>query len=218
MTTVETATYGSEFVAGRTAVEQVIDIRMYLRYLGVPVKGKTRVFGDNELMVKSSTLPHSTLSKRHNALSYHRVREAISSDMMSLHHITGDINPADILSKHWGYQQVWPQLRAILFTPDTSLLDHDDRTGGDKIPVQHGEDKDEDRSEDTDPKLDTTNDSDMQSHFRNLSGTQREPEDIISATKNRKHKPGNLSRESQQPSHLNAETHRRCVNRSNGVT
>ena len=27
----------------------------------------------------------------------------------------GDINPADILSKHWGYQQVWPMLQALLF-------------------------------------------------------------------------------------------------------
>ena len=34
--TVETATYGSEFVAARTAVDQIIDIRTTLRYLGVP--------------------------------------------------------------------------------------------------------------------------------------------------------------------------------------
>ena len=74
------------------------------------------------------------------------------------------------------------------------------------------------KDKDTDPKFDTTNDSDIQSHFRNLSGTQREPKDTNSATKSRKHKPGNLSQESQQPSHLNAETHRQCVDRSNGVT
>ena len=36
--TVETATYGSEFVAARTAVDQIIDIRTTLRYLGVPIK------------------------------------------------------------------------------------------------------------------------------------------------------------------------------------
>ena len=38
--TVETATYGSEFIAARTCMEQVIDIRQTLRYLGVPVVGK----------------------------------------------------------------------------------------------------------------------------------------------------------------------------------
>ena len=66
--TVETATYGSEFVAGRIAVDQIIDIRTTLRYLGVPVKGKTFLFGDNESVVKSGSIPHSTLNKRHNAL------------------------------------------------------------------------------------------------------------------------------------------------------
>ena len=35
--TVETATYGSEFVAARTAVEQIIDLRNTFRYLGVHV-------------------------------------------------------------------------------------------------------------------------------------------------------------------------------------
>ena len=37
--TAETATYGSEFVAARTCVEQIIDIRTTLRYLGVPIIG-----------------------------------------------------------------------------------------------------------------------------------------------------------------------------------
>ena len=35
--TVETSTYGSEFVAARTATDQIIDLRLTLRYLGVPV-------------------------------------------------------------------------------------------------------------------------------------------------------------------------------------
>ena len=30
-------------------------------------------------------------------------------------HIPGVQNPADILSKHWGYQQVWKTLQPILF-------------------------------------------------------------------------------------------------------
>ena len=36
--TVETATYGSEFVASRICVEQIIDLRNTLRYLGVPIR------------------------------------------------------------------------------------------------------------------------------------------------------------------------------------
>ena len=119
-----------------------MDIRNYFRHLGVEVKGKTRVFGDNESMVKSSTLPHSTLSKRHNALSYHRVREAIASDMMSLHHVPGEMNPADILSKHWGYSAIWKMLRLILFCADIEPPDPNDGKGGDKFSVKSGQNSD----------------------------------------------------------------------------
>ena len=70
-TTVETATNGSEFVASKTATEQIIDLRHTLRYLGVPIKTKSYFFGDNRSGVTSSTLPHSALGKRHNTLAYY---------------------------------------------------------------------------------------------------------------------------------------------------
>ena len=113
--TVETATFGSEFVAARSATEQTTDIRNTFRYLGVPVETPTMMFGDNETVVNSSSVPHSKLMKRHNALSYHRVREAIAARIMAFHHIPGADNPADILSKHWEYSAVWKQLQALLF-------------------------------------------------------------------------------------------------------
>ena len=53
--TSETASYGSEFVAGTTTFEQVIDQRNSWRYLGVPLL-KSTMFGDNENMQKSSTI------------------------------------------------------------------------------------------------------------------------------------------------------------------
>ncbi len=113
--TVETATYGSEFVAARTCVEQIIDLRLTLRCLGVPIRQKSYMFGDNQSVVDSSNTVHAKLHKRHTMLSFHRVREAMASKMLSFTHIFGESNPADILSKHWGYSQVWPQLRSLLF-------------------------------------------------------------------------------------------------------
>ena len=113
--TVETATYGSEFVAARTCVEQIIDLRNTLRYLGVPIRSKSYMFGDNKSVVDSSMQVNAKLHKRHTMLSFHRVREAIASGMIGFYFIPGDTNPADILSKHWGYAQIWPQLKALLF-------------------------------------------------------------------------------------------------------
>jgi len=52
--TSESATYGSEFVSGRTCVEQVVDLRHSCRYFGVSVNDISYVFGDNESMINSS--------------------------------------------------------------------------------------------------------------------------------------------------------------------
>jgi len=130
--TVETATFGSEGVAGRTATEHIMGLRMELRYLGVPIKGKAMAFGDNESMVNTSTIPHFKIKKRHNALSFHRVREAIAAGILKLVHIAGALNPADILSKHWDMPSVWPNLKPLMFwNGDTAELineDPDDET------------------------------------------------------------------------------------------
>jgi hypothetical protein len=61
--TVETATYGSEFVAARTCVEQTIDLRITLRYLGVPIRDKSYMFGDKKSVVDSSMQVHAKLHK-----------------------------------------------------------------------------------------------------------------------------------------------------------
>ena len=101
--TVETATFGSEFVAAKTAVDQIIDIRNSLRYLGVPIQGKTYMFGDNKSVVTNATLPHSQLNKCHLALAYHHVREAVAcKGLLSFYHIKGTKNPADILVQTLG--------------------------------------------------------------------------------------------------------------------
>jgi hypothetical protein len=113
--TVETATYGSEYVAGRTATEQIIDLRLSLRYLGVQIISGTYLFGDNRTVIDSSMSIASRLHKRHIILSYHRVREAIAAGILYFIHLPGALNPADILSKAWGYQQVWVMLKALLF-------------------------------------------------------------------------------------------------------
>jgi hypothetical protein len=114
-TSVETATYGSEFVAARLASEQIMDLRYTLRMLGAPVEGKAYMFGDNQSVITSSTIPHSSLNKRHNALSYHRVREAIASNVLWFFHISGKDNPSDVLTKFLGFSFFWPLIKPFLF-------------------------------------------------------------------------------------------------------
>ncbi|KAL7559264.1 hypothetical protein ACA910_009039 [Epithemia clementina (nom. ined.)] len=99
--TVETATFRSEFVSARTAVDQAQEFCNTLWYLGVPIQGKSYLFGDNKSIVTNATLPHSILNKRHHLLSYHCVREAVAAGWLAFYWKESKTNPADILSKLW---------------------------------------------------------------------------------------------------------------------
>jgi hypothetical protein len=125
--TVETATFGSEYVAARTCTEQIIDLRNTLRYLGVAVESSSFMFGDNETVVNTASTPHGKLHKRHNALAFHKTRASIAAKILRFHHIAGTTNPADVLSKHWDYASIWQVLQPVLFWKgDTAKLIKDD--------------------------------------------------------------------------------------------
>jgi hypothetical protein len=73
--TVETSTFSSEFIALKTAVEMMLD---------VPMEGATKVFCNNESVVKNSSRPKSTLKKSHNATAYHCCREAQATGIIRI--------------------------------------------------------------------------------------------------------------------------------------
>ena len=92
--------------------------------LGVHVDGPSWMFGDNMSVVMSSTIPSSTLKKRWNALSYHRVREAVASGIINVIHLSGDENPADVLTKIMPHAKSYYLMKPFLFwSPKNSEQD-----------------------------------------------------------------------------------------------
>ena len=77
--TVESSSFGSEFVAMRTARDLIVALRYKLRMFGVPLDGPADVMCDNAGVVKNTSIPESTLSKRHNAINYHVIRESVAA-------------------------------------------------------------------------------------------------------------------------------------------
>jgi hypothetical protein len=73
------------------------------------------MFGDNQSVLTSSTIPRSILIKRHNALSYHRVREAIASKVMYFLRVPGLYNATDVLTKALPWITFWPLVQPLLF-------------------------------------------------------------------------------------------------------
>ena len=113
--TVETSTYGSELVAARVATELVLEYRYRLRMLGVPIDGPALMLGDNQSVVLNTTVPSSVLKKKHNAIAYHRVREAIAAKVIKFVHINSEDNFADILTKPLAPQKFYGLVKGLLF-------------------------------------------------------------------------------------------------------
>ena len=113
--TVETSTYGSELVAARIATELIMEMRYKLRMLGVPLLGSAVLYGDNQSVVLNTTVPSSTLKKKHNAIAYHRVREAIAAGVLHFFHIPSEHNVADVLTKPMGPKIFYGHIKNVLF-------------------------------------------------------------------------------------------------------
>ena len=97
--TIETSTFGSEFVATKLATEYNEALRYKLRTFGIPIEGPTNGFCDNASVVKNASLPESTLGKKHNSIAYHRVRECCAAGAIIYTHEKGTENCADVLTK-----------------------------------------------------------------------------------------------------------------------
>jgi hypothetical protein len=81
---VETSTHGSEFMAMKIAVELIEALRYKMRMFRIPFEGPTSIFCDNNAVVLNSSVPDSTLAKKHNSVSYHRVREAVAAGTVQI--------------------------------------------------------------------------------------------------------------------------------------
>ena len=97
--TVETSTFGSEFVALRIAVEKIISLRYKLRMMGVPIPESANIFVDNESVVKSSMNPETTLKKKHVSIAYHKARESFAANIITIYFVRSSENLADLFTK-----------------------------------------------------------------------------------------------------------------------
>jgi hypothetical protein len=117
--TLETSTYGSELVASRVATEHILKIRYMIRSLGVALDGPSLMLADNMSVVLNTTVPSSVL-KKHNAIVYHRVREAIAARIMSFAYIKSEENVSDVLIKPLSNEKFQHLMKRWLFcVPET---------------------------------------------------------------------------------------------------
>ena len=112
--TVETSTFGSEYIALKQATELVEGLMHKLRVFGVPIRGEARVFCDNESVVKSSSRPESSLKKKHCSVAYHKVREAIAAGKLLVYYESTSSNIADLFTKVLPHSKRYPLVKSML--------------------------------------------------------------------------------------------------------
>jgi hypothetical protein len=96
--TIETSTFGSEFIALNIAAEMNDALRYKLRMMGVAIDGPTNCFCNNKSVVTNAVVPQSTLNKKHNFVAYHKVRESVAWEAIQIAHKKGTNNLADMLT------------------------------------------------------------------------------------------------------------------------
>ena len=93
----------AEFSALRTATEEAQSIRYMLRCLGYHIPSDrscpTKCFGDNLSIILNSQNHAADLSKKHVAISFHVVREAVAAGVVKPFWLKGEYNTSDILTK-----------------------------------------------------------------------------------------------------------------------
>jgi hypothetical protein len=100
--TVETSTYESQLVASSIATELIVEIYIMLRSLGADSEGPALMLGDNMSVVLNTSVPSNTssvLKKKHNAIAYHCVQEAIAAKVLRFKYLRSEENASDILTK-----------------------------------------------------------------------------------------------------------------------
>jgi hypothetical protein len=99
LVTIETSTFGSEFVSAKVATETIRGLRYKLQMMGIPINGPTFLFGDNMSVITNISIPESVLKKKSNSIAYHCVREAVDMNKILPAYVNTKLNTSDMLTK-----------------------------------------------------------------------------------------------------------------------
>ena len=96
---VESSSFGSEFIAMKQCCEYIRGLRYKLRMMGIPCEGPAYILGDNQSVLANTSIPDSTLKKKSQSIAYHFVREGAARDEWRTAYVNTHENEADLLTK-----------------------------------------------------------------------------------------------------------------------
>ena len=96
---VESSSFGSEFIAMKQCCECLRGLRHKLRMMGIPIDGPAHICGDNQSVLANTTVPDSALKKKSQSIACHFVREGAARDEWRTTCVNANENEADLLTK-----------------------------------------------------------------------------------------------------------------------
>jgi hypothetical protein len=110
---IATSTYSAELCAAKVGAEEAVALRYMMRSLGINLRGKTILAGDNLGALTSATQPGSPCKKKHVNIAYHYVRECNAAGIIDIRKIHTDFNPSDPFTKALGKNKFWIHFRFL---------------------------------------------------------------------------------------------------------
>ena len=98
-TSVESSSFGSEFIAMKQCCKYLCGLQYKLRMMGIPCEHPSYIYGNNQSVLANTTIPDSALKKKSQSIAYHFVREGVARDEWQTTYVNTNENEADHLTK-----------------------------------------------------------------------------------------------------------------------
>ena len=87
-------------VAMRLAVEMIKALKYKLWIFGIEImEDETKIFGDKNAVIINTSVPESTLKKKHHSINYNYVRESIAAGIVLIFKVDTGSNLEDLFTK-----------------------------------------------------------------------------------------------------------------------
>jgi hypothetical protein len=113
----EGSSYGSELRAMSAGASELRGYRMFLRSVGIPVKGPSLLFVDNAAALYAASNLATTLKAKHLSIDYHVVREVTAWGIIQPEKVPSKENLADVLTKPTDRKTFWDLIISLMVVP-----------------------------------------------------------------------------------------------------
>ena len=112
----EGSSYGSELRAMSATASELRGFRVFLRGIGIPVKGPSLLFVDNAAALFAASNLATTLKIKHLSIDYHSVRELTAWGVIQPEKVPTDQNLADVMTKPTDRETFWRLVKSLMVT------------------------------------------------------------------------------------------------------